>query len=232
MSRGARDARGPLAGVTGIVLLMAAGTARADDAAPTAVHVQVDAGPGLTVMNQTPEMVTVPALRRGRYGGGRAHDEHVYAPLCPAEGAACDTKVEPGAHMLALKLANGTLVKGDEPVAIEGPSRVQASLVDRSGTRAAGILAAVAGGVGGFTLLAFGIQSDKDDHGQCNGTCTGEVGVGLALLFGMAFVTPVLIGTEDEARFSVSPLLLNPVSAREGGGQSVMPSGVEVSVRF
>jgi hypothetical protein len=169
---------------------------------------------------------------------------HSYEHVCAAP---CDATLPAGTHRLALSYKGKAPVEPEDAVTLRGPSKVQGTYVDRSGTRVAGWVVVVGSIVAGSALLYASFKTTQDCSLQSiTGNCEskldidgGLVGASTAVYVLGTIVGVVLAVQHDGATIEVTPIdvsLHSPSLARReqawSAPGSAGASGIGVRLRF
>jgi hypothetical protein len=174
------------------------------------------------------------------YGAVGHHYEHICA-------APCDATLPAGTHRLALSFRGKVPIEPDEAVTVRGPSKIQGTYTNRSGTRVAGL--AVAGGslAASLVMMIASIRSSQDcTYQPVTGTCDEKTSIdtGMAVAAGSVLGIGMIVGLilvmqRDSAAIEVTPLdvsLRAPSLARREQAWmapgSAGASGLGVRIRF
>jgi hypothetical protein len=139
----------------------------------------------------------------------------------------------PGTYDLALE--KGRHVAG-ATVTLSRPSILRAHYADRSALRTTGVILAIGGSIAGFTMMI----ASAHDHGFCDaaGYCYAQHTVdeplfiaGIGVFVGSLVAGLILGGQEDEAVFTISPLMQSSIRPREGA-RLAAPDGVVLTAVF
>jgi hypothetical protein len=162
---------------------------------------------------------------------------HGYTELCTAP---CNASLPAGTQHLALSKGGGAPVEPEAPVSLSGPVQIHGDYHDRKGTRIAGVVTMVLGGVTGTLLM---VTASKPSQDCSTGTCVtlpkiddGQVAAGILVLSASAVLGIALVLQHDSAEISVVPLqtssLPRPLMALREGASIPVPEGLALRVAF
>jgi hypothetical protein len=191
----------------------------------------VSATPGADLYIRTGE-ATVSGYVWGRYPGLYSGVVQQYQRVCASP---CDTTLPAGPQRLALGYEGRSPVETGEAVAVEGPTSLKGTYVDRQGARVAGwVILGLSLAAGTAMLTVAAIQAAPQ---PCNGSGTefscpgpqpangGLIGAGVATALIGTIVSLVLVLQHDSATIDVGPLTegLGPVTWRREADARVGP---------
>jgi hypothetical protein len=132
-----------------------------------------------------------------------------FTPICSAP---CDATLPAGAHQLALSQNSGRPVATPDLLTLREPSILEGSYVSRQGTRTAGWVIIIGGGIAGLLLVATGFHSTTTTCPIQDTTCVPEtntdfsnVYLGMGITAASGLIGLLLTMARDSADITASP---------------------------